>query len=160
MNETTVKQLIFHAISSFKWLSRASGIESDTLPKFIENGFNQPQMGVHLGSIRAKSASVVTKWSHTFQDMNWLYLGHQEGSLGHSSWLENCCRFINQGGPISDLSKETSRVCSAFVQWSHWRLTSTGRRTTSIELLSTNTLRRQVEHHILLEQTLLQSVIR
>ena len=29
-----MKQLIFHAISSFKWLSRASGIESDAKHKY------------------------------------------------------------------------------------------------------------------------------
>ena len=43
----------------------------------------------------------------------------------HSSRLENCSRFINLGGPISDFSKETLRVYSAFVQRSHWPLTST-----------------------------------
>ena len=25
----------------------------------------------------------------------------------HSSWLENCCRFINYAGPMSGPSKET-----------------------------------------------------
>ena len=32
-----------------------------------------------------------------------------------SSWLQQCCRFINQGGPTNNLSEKTFRACAGLV---------------------------------------------
>ena len=49
----------------------------------------------HSTSIRTESASVVSKWRHTFQGMSWQSSGHKERRLRGSFWLAICCCFSN-----------------------------------------------------------------